>query len=184
VPGLPAGDLESFDAWASRSRSQKATLTLVTERYDSALARVVAELEIRNVIARLAQLADSGDIDEYLSLFTEDAVWDMPDNPRAGMPQSTREGRAAIGEGAYERRAAAEKTPGISRMHFVGTTAVEIAPDGDGDGDGDGATATSYFLFIVSDATQSKIQVLGTYYDTLRRVGDAWKLARRNMVFG
>jgi 3-phenylpropionate/cinnamic acid dioxygenase small subunit len=150
----------------------------MTEPNNPALARVVAELEIRNVIARLAQLADSGDIDEYLSLFTEDAVWNMPDNPRAGMPASTRHGRAAIGEGAYERRTAAEKTPEITRKHIVGTTAVEIGDDGDG------ATAVSYFQFIVSDAIESKIRVLGTYHDTMLRVGDSWKLARRDMVFG
>jgi 3-phenylpropionate/cinnamic acid dioxygenase small subunit len=150
----------------------------VTERVDSVLARVVAELEIRNVLARLAQFSDSGQIDEYLRLFTEDAVWDMPDNPRTGLPGSTRHGRADIAEGAHERRAAAEKTPEVSQMHFVATTAVEVA-DTDGE-----ARAISYFQFVVSDAAESKVRVLGTYHDTLRKVGDEWKLARRVIVFG
>jgi hypothetical protein len=28
------------------------------------------------------------------------------------------------------------------------------------------------------------VRVLGTYHDTLRKVGDEWKLARRVIVFG
>jgi 3-phenylpropionate/cinnamic acid dioxygenase small subunit len=157
---------------------QKATLTLMTGRVDSVLAQVAAELEIRNVLARLAQFADSGQIDEYLHLFTEDAEWDMPDNARTGLPGAALRGRAAIAEGANQRRAAAEKTPETSQMHFVATTAVEVTdPEAEG-------TAISYFQFVVSDATESHVRVLGTYHDTMRNVGGEWKLARRMIVFG
>jgi 3-phenylpropionate/cinnamic acid dioxygenase small subunit len=152
----------------------------MTGRVDTVLARVAAELEIRNVLARLAQFADSGQIDEYLRLFTEDAVWDMPDNQRTGLAGSSLHGSAAIAKGANERRAAAEKTPEISSMHFVATTAVEVGGE---DGD-DEATAISYFQLVVSDATESKVRVLGTYHDTMRKVSDEWKLARRVIVFG
>jgi 3-phenylpropionate/cinnamic acid dioxygenase small subunit len=157
---------------------QKATLTVMTGRVDSVLARVAAELEIRNVVARLAQFADSGQIDEYLRLFTEDAEWDMPDNPRTGLPGASLKGRAAIAEGANQRRAAAEKTPEISQMHFVATTAVEATDENED------ATAISYFQFVVSDATESKVRVLGTYHDTFRNIGGQWKLAKRLIVFG
>ena len=36
------------------------------------------ELAVRNVVARLAMLADEGNLEEYVDLFTEDARWDMP----------------------------------------------------------------------------------------------------------
>ena len=54
--------------------------------------RAAAELEIRNVLARLAQLADSGDTDEYVSLLTDDVVWAMPPNPSIGLAASERRG--------------------------------------------------------------------------------------------
>ena len=49
--------------------------------------RMADELEIRNLIAQLAQMADMLTIDEldtYLACFTEDAVWDMAGNVRKG----------------------------------------------------------------------------------------------------
>jgi 3-phenylpropionate/cinnamic acid dioxygenase small subunit len=150
----------------------------MTGRVDSVLAQVAAELEIRNVLARLAQFGDSGQIDEYLRLFAEDAEWDMPDNPRTGLSGVTLKGVAAIAEGARQRQTAVEKTPEVSQMHFVATTAVEVT-DADAE-----ATAISYFQFVVSDATESKIRVLGTYHDTMLKVGEKWKLARRVIVFG
>jgi len=35
------------------------------------------EREIRNLLARMGHMADYGDLDVYLTLFTEDAVWEM-----------------------------------------------------------------------------------------------------------
>jgi uncharacterized protein (TIGR02246 family) len=51
---------------------------------DDMIARVLDELEIRNLIARVAQLADYGDVEEYASLFTEDGSWEFPGGPRHG----------------------------------------------------------------------------------------------------
>ena len=61
-----------------------------------AVERTAAELEIRNILARLAQLADSGDTDEYVSLLTDDIVWAMPANPAIGLAGSERRGRDEI----------------------------------------------------------------------------------------
>ena len=55
-----------------------------------------ADAEIRTLLARIAQLADTGDLDEYLTLFTEDAVWGMPDNPAVGMTANEKQGHAEI----------------------------------------------------------------------------------------
>ena len=61
--------------------------------------RAAAELEIRNVLARLAELADSGDTDEYVSLLTDDIVWAMPPNPSIGLAGSERRGHDEIADG-------------------------------------------------------------------------------------
>lgn len=38
------------------------------------LQRVADDLEVRNIVARIAQLSDEGALDDYARLFTEDAV--------------------------------------------------------------------------------------------------------------
>ena len=58
-----------------------------------ALRRLADEAEIRNLLARIAQLADEGSLDDYLACFTEDATWGG-----AGFPE--RKGHAAILAGA------------------------------------------------------------------------------------
>ena len=40
------------------------------------LQRVADDLEVRNAVARLAQLSDEGNLDDYIALFTEDGIWD------------------------------------------------------------------------------------------------------------
>jgi uncharacterized protein (TIGR02246 family) len=127
------------------------------------------ELEIRNVIARLALLADMGDLDEYASLFTEDAEWNMPGGPKNG--------RADIHAGAVDRRAAGGVGPGTNTRHVVGTVAVKAVDD-------DTATAEAYFQFYVDSATAPALRLFGHYDDTFRRTPDGWKLARRQITFG
>ena len=51
---------------------------------ENLLRRVADELDIRSIVARLAQYADDGDLDDYVDLFTEDAHWAMPGAPRTG----------------------------------------------------------------------------------------------------
>ena len=42
------------------------------------------EFAVRNLIARLSLNADSGDIDQYMSSFAPDAVWNVPGAPVRG----------------------------------------------------------------------------------------------------
>src|SRR5437868_6059045 len=93
------------------------------------IQRASDELEIRTVIARLAQLADWGDLDDYVAHFTEDASWEVA--PResgatAGQlvwEQAAREparrGHAAILAGARERRAAGFQGPNTNSHHIT-----------------------------------------------------------------
>ena len=126
------------------------------------------ELAVRNVVARLALYADGPDLDAYLDLFTPDASWEMPEGARRG--------HAEIRAGSEERRASGQTGPGTNTRHFVTTTAVTVA--------GDRAVADSYWQFWVDTASAPKIQLIGAYHDELVRLGNDWKLARRQITIG
>jgi 3-phenylpropionate/cinnamic acid dioxygenase small subunit len=139
--------------------------------------RMAAELEIRNVIARLAQLADAGDTDAYVQLMTEDVIWAMPANPSVGLPPSERRGREEIAAGQRERVAAGVQGPDSNSMHVITTTAVDVRGD-------DEATAASHFLYVTATVTEPQITNVGRYADEFRRTDTGWKLARRTIRFG
>jgi uncharacterized protein (TIGR02246 family) len=136
---------------------------------DARVAQTAAELKIRNLIARIALLADQGDLDEYIDQFTEDAVWSFPGAPRHG--------RADIRTGAEERRATAVTGPGSNTRHVLTTISVQV--DGD-----EAATADSYFLFYQNTTTAPTLFNMGHYKDTFTRQGDVWRLARRDITLG
>jgi uncharacterized protein (TIGR02246 family) len=121
---------------------------------DDRIARVLDQLEIRNLIARVAQLADHGDAEEYASLFTEDASWELPGGPRHG--------RADILAGARERRSQRVTGPGSATRHVIATLAVRVE-------DATSATADSYFQFWRDTATSPTLFNMGHYRDILRR---------------
>jgi uncharacterized protein (TIGR02246 family) len=134
--------------------------------------RASDELAIRNLIARLAHLADMADadqLDEYLSCFTDDAVWDMAGNVRRG--------RAEILEGAKERRKNGQQGPGTNTRHVITTHAVHFE-------DTDTATSDCYFLAYGDTTTSPTVRLMGHYHDTVRRTGGGWKLAHRAITFG
>jgi 3-phenylpropionate/cinnamic acid dioxygenase small subunit len=145
---------------------------------DEGFERVAAELEIRNVLARLAQLADSGDTDVYVSLLTDDVVWAMPPNPAIGLAASERRGRDEIATGQRERIVAGQQGPGSDTMHMVNTIAVRF------DDEQDRATAHSYFMFWTSTSTAPTLTSIGRYEDSFRRTSNGWQLARRTITFG
>lgn len=133
------------------------------------MAAIAAELEIRNLIARVAQLADHGDLEEYASLFTEDGAWEFPGGPRRG--------RADILAGARERRRDKVTGPGSGTRHVITTLAVQVTS-------GTAATADSYWLFWRDTATSPALVNMGHYHDVLRREDGAWRIARREIVLG
>jgi uncharacterized protein (TIGR02246 family) len=53
---------------------------------EPAIERLADEMEIRNLVAQLAHLADMAeDLEEYLACFTDDAVWSFPGDEREGL---------------------------------------------------------------------------------------------------
>lgn len=125
-------------------------------------------LAIRNLIARIAQLADTGGAHEYTQCFTADARWDLPGAPRRG--------RADIRRGSEERRDAGEIGPGTGTRHVVGTMVVDV--------DGDAAHASSYFQFFDRTATTPRLRLVGQYDDQFVRTRDGWLLDHRRITLG
>jgi uncharacterized protein (TIGR02246 family) len=126
------------------------------------------DVAIRNVVAQLAMLADGGDLEEYVDLFTADARWDMPGGEL--------QGRENLLAGAIERRAAGTVGPGSNTRHVITTQAVEV--------DGDEAVSDAYWQFWVNTATEPSIALFGTYRDRLVRTNKGWKLAHRTISYG
>lgn len=143
----------------------------------SELERVASDLAIRNLLTRVAQLADTGAVAEYVAQFSEDAVWAMPENPKIGLAASERSGRAEIEAGVHERREAGLQGPGSDTMHVILMSSVELETD-------DLAHAHSYFQFYANASTSPTLQNMGQYRDTLQRTGGAWLLSRRSITFG
>jgi 3-phenylpropionate/cinnamic acid dioxygenase small subunit len=136
-----------------------------------------ADAEIRTVLARIAQLADTGDLDEYLTLFTEDAVWAMPDNPAVGMTANDKRGHAEILAGAQERRASGLQGPGSDSRHVLTTIAIDVESERR-------ATARSYFMFFGTTSTTPTLRTMGQYDDVLVRAKTGWQLAHRVITVG
>lgn len=125
------------------------------------------ERQIRNLIARLGHLADYGDLDEYMALFTDDAVWDF-----AG---GSCNGAQAIRADRVRRRSEGSQGPGSHTRHMNTTLWVEV--DGS-----DVVFAHSYFLFVRDAETSPVIGLTGRYHDTLRRSAAGWKMAHRQII--
>jgi 3-phenylpropionate/cinnamic acid dioxygenase small subunit len=144
--------------------------------HQDGIERVAAELEIRNLLARLAQLADSGETDKYLDLLTDDVTWTMPANPIIGLPASELHGQAEIATGQKQRLAAGHQGPGSNSLHMVTTSSVHV--------DGDRASAYSYFQFWTTTLTKPTLSLVGRYDDEFGRTPTGWKLTRRTITFG
>lgn len=132
-----------------------------------ALQRLIDEAEIRNLLVRIAQLSDEGELDDYIACFSESAIWGG-----AGFPE--RKGHAAILEGARERRASGTAGPGTQTRHLLSNSVVEV--------EGDRARVRSVFLFYRETKAVPKLDRMGVYEDSLRRTPSGWKLDSRTIV--
>jgi 3-phenylpropionate/cinnamic acid dioxygenase small subunit len=133
---------------------------------------------ISDLIARLAHLADYGDLPDYLDCFTEDAVWELSSATLAGAEPDRRVGRADIAEGVHQRRAAGLQGPGSHTRHVI--TTLEIVTS-----DESNAEVVSYWHFYVNTVEAPTLAAMGQYNDVLRRCDDGkWRLAQRVITSG
>ena len=128
-------------------------------------------VDVAMLIARIAQLADAGTPQEYLSCFTDDAVWELADAGDLPMDPQRVVGHEAILAGVHERRSAGIQGPGSHTRHDVSSIVVEVS--------GDHATARSYFRYYTDTLAAPVLAGMGTYTDAFRRDGDGWKLSQR-----
>ncbi|WP_193597062.1 nuclear transport factor 2 family protein [Microbacterium sp. YJN-G] len=136
---------------------------------DAALDR----LEIVDLLARIAQLADAGDPGDYVACFTEDAVWDLTDATDLPLETQRLTGRAALLQGVRERRAAGVQGPGSHTRHDISATVIDLA--------GDAASARTYFRYYRDTGTAPTLVAMGVYDDELVRTASGWRLASRRI---
>lgn len=132
--------------------------------------RVADELEIRNLVARLAQLADGGDLDEYIQCFTEDAGWD------GGAVLGTSKGRTEIRAAAEKRRTGGTSGPGTNTCHVISTQVVEVS--------GNSATSRAIFHYYRETHATPVLAMMGVYEDRFSRTDSGWCMAQRNVIAG
>lgn len=133
---------------------------------------------IRTLLARIAHFADwQEDLELYLDLFTDDAVWEFPGDRRQQVEPTRVVGRAAIRADREERRRSGFQGPGTGTHHLVTTVAVDV-------GSGGTATADSFWLFVGDTTTQPVIRSIGRYHDRFHRSDAGWQLAHRVITVG
>jgi ketosteroid isomerase-like protein len=124
------------------------------------------ELAIRNVLAAFALATDTGTVDDYMALLTDDAVIEL-----AGRPP--RNGSEELRAGAEAGRSAGALGPGSHSIHMLGASSITLA--------GDTASALTPFVFFGSIDDVPAPAVAGHYYDTFHRSDGGWRLAHRRM---
>jgi hypothetical protein len=143
---------------------------------DLRLGWLADEAEIRNLVARLAHLADfAPTLDEYLACFTEDAVWEYDEAARSQVdpnrPGLRLVGAEAIAADRKRLRAEGFQGPGTNTFHVNTTLAVRVRGEAEAD-------AESYWLFV-SGQGEPLVRKIGRYQDRYRRTAGGWKLAHR-----
>jgi 3-phenylpropionate/cinnamic acid dioxygenase small subunit len=134
------------------------------------------DVAVMKLIARIAHLADSGDLSDYAGCFTDDATWNLPSDSGVGLPPQTRAGIADIVQGAQERRASGMQGPGSRTRHVVSTIDVEV--------EGDTATSKAYWRYYGNTDATPQLLTMGQYDDTFRRTSTGWRLQQRTITRG
>jgi hypothetical protein len=146
---------------------------------DNAIAKLVDESAIRNLIARLAHLADfAEDLTEYYSLWTEDGVYEAcnPIGWKTGDKSLAKKvvGHTELKKDRHMLRSVGFQGPGTDVWHLNTTLAVTVQ-------DNDTAIAESYWV-VVHGHDKPFILRVGYYHDTFRRTPQGWKIAYRRLI--
>lgn len=165
--------------WKFRERHIETQWRIPEQRVEFPSTQLlVDELEIRNLVARIAHTADmADDLDDYLACFCEDAVWEFGGNSHEGLNPVRVEGRDALRQDRLERRARGVQGPGTPNRHIITTLAVDVGTDGT-------ARADSYFLLMTDTTGSPRIRNVGHYLDHYRRTSEGWKLDSRRITTG
>ncbi|MGI9603005.1 MAG: nuclear transport factor 2 family protein [Acidimicrobiales bacterium] len=125
--------------------------------------RVMAELEIRNLVARYCHAYDQGRVDEYCELFVEDASFQVPPDITADGADQIREKIAAGAVGAPPAQ------------HVTYNTVIDVGDDGS-------AKGWSDFMYVAA-GPENTISIVGRYLDDFVLHDGTWKFQRRQVEF-
>ncbi|MHA3795373.1 nuclear transport factor 2 family protein [Sphingomonas sp. YL-JM2C] len=129
------------------------------------------ELEIRNLIARVARLTDQWSVEGDLAdQYVEDGIWHLEGSD----PYHGREG---IARRAREMRDAGVCGPGTTMRHIVSTAEVIGDPERP-----DEATVFSFFIMGDMIAGAAGMAGYGQYRDRVRKRHGRWYMAERHIA--
>ena len=144
---------------------------------DAELRWVSDQLELRNLLAAVAQLADGGDLAEYAECFTDDAVWVPPTSAGVELRGAERSGIADLLAAAQERRDAGIQGPGTNTRHVISST--RLVADGT-----DRARGRTYWRYYGQTDATPQLLTMGHYDDEFARSADGWRITKRTIVRG
>jgi mannose-6-phosphate isomerase-like protein (cupin superfamily) len=129
---------------------------------DTAAARDGAvQEEIRRVLALASQLADSGQLDEWSQLFTDDAELHV-------------DGEAFVGRAGLVARVADRRRQHRTVKHLVANTVIDVT--------GATATATSDFALVAAAGDEAPaVRAVGRFADSFVQRDGRWLLATRRV---
>ena len=120
-------------------------------------------LAILDTITRADEAASHRNADDYVAVFTDDAVLDGTQGRHAG--------REALRAGVGPVWAA----EGPGTLHLTLNPVVEAGPD-------DGLAVARSVLLIIDPATPPAIRAAALITQELRRDGDSWRISRRTVA--
>lgn len=125
------------------------------------------DIDIRNLLARVARFADCGTLEQYLDGFAEDAVFEIPERPPSN-------GLEELKERTMAQRSAGVVGPSSGCMHLLGTSEIEV----------DGDRAVAYTPWVVCrGAGEPAVSLVGRYEDELVRTVNGWRIRSRSLEF-
>ena len=126
---------------------------------------IVDRVDLEVLLSRYTGLGDSGRVEEFAALFTEDGVLTV-----AGRRVVGPDAIVAFAEQSGAAMAAIEGL--LPGAHHVSSRMTELVSD-------DSATSQSLFMFVGTSGPDH----WGTYRDRLVRTGHGWRFASRSVRF-
>jgi len=128
------------------------------------LDNALDQLAIRNLLARMVHLADSGSLEDYKELYAADAVWEVKNGQKLV-------GHAAIVEGARQRWDKKFTGPGSNTRHVLSSVDVSV--------EGERAMAKSVLQFYTNIHQKPELSAIAVYEDTFQKIDGRWWVKTR-----
>ena len=140
--------------------------------YDDGYARDRAEIE--DLMARYLFALDYSDLDSFIAMFTDDAVFDFARGRiegKAAILEAVQSFKARIGEHYKDE----DGNPAVLR-HVLAHTAIRV--------EGDRAWTRAQWFEMANDGPGKSLKMgtFGIYEDKLRKVGGRWLFSERRIL--